>query len=119
MKRVVNFLSFAFLSSFLLVAEATAGGNTKSSSDVKASENTVREQLANTLSNVAFQDGNEVYIYFTVSSDKGFELNRVSGQNEDLANEVKLMLSNKTINVPSNLEGKYLVKVHFTDLSSL
>jgi len=119
MKKVVLSLSFALLSSFLVVTNASTifGGNT--TSDVKASENSVREQLATVLSNVAFEDGNEVTIYFSVSSDKGFELTKVDGSDSDLTSEVKNTLTKKTISIPSNLEGKYAVKVKFTDVKSL
>ncbi len=119
MKKVVKFLSFAFLSSFLVAATALASNSSNTLTDVKASENALREQVANALSEVNFENGNEVYVYFTVSPSKGFEVNSVSGENAGLTREVKRTLSTKSIVAPANLEGKYFVKVKFTDISSL
>jgi hypothetical protein len=114
MKKVVLFLSFALLSSFLVVAEAST-----TTSDVKTSENAVREQLASVLSNVTFENGSEVTLIFSVSSEKGFELLGVNGKDAELIHYVKKELSSKSIAVPSNLEGKYSVTVKFTDVTSL
>jgi len=114
MKKVVKFLFVAFLGSFLVVASAMASVN-KSEDDVKASENSIREQLVGTLSNVTIDDTSEVYVYFTVSAKSGFELNSVIGENSGLTNEVEKLLKTKHIEVPAYLEGKYVVKVSFVN----
>lgn len=119
MKKVVKVLSFAFLSSILVASKALASSGNVTLTDVKASENAIREQVASALTDASFQDGNEVYVYFSVSPSKGFEVNNVSGDNEELAQEVKRILSTKSIAAPANLEGKYLVKVKFSEISSL
>lgn len=118
MKKVVKFLSFAFLGSFLVAATALASGVGSKGESSKTSENAVREQLTSALSNVAFQDGNEVKVYFTLTSDKGFKLNKVSGENTELASEVEKVLSAKSFTVDSNLAGNYIVTVKFKDVRS-
>ncbi len=115
MKKVVKFLSFAFLGSFLLVGTALAGNRGE---NAKTPENAFREQLTGALSNIAFQDGNEVKVYFTLSSENGFKLNKVSGENSELTSEVEKILSAKSFTVESNLEGKYIVTVKFKDVTS-
>jgi len=119
MKKVVRFLSFAFLGSFLVVATALASDKDNSGKDAKASENSLREQFTSVLSNVTFEAGNEVDIYFTLSPEKGFKLDKVSGENSELTSDVKRTLSAKSFAVQSNLEGKYVIKVKFEDISSL
>jgi hypothetical protein len=112
MKKVVKFLSFAFVGSFLVVASALASGE-KSGADVKRSENSVREQLARALSKVSVEDESVAYVYFTVSSKEGFKLEKVSSLNDGLKEAVKSTLSTSSIAVPADLEGKYLIKVNF------
>ena len=114
MKKVVKFLLVAFLGSFLVVASAMASVNNLED-DVKASENSIREQFVTTLSGVTVDVKSEIYVYFTVSAKKGFELNSVTGDNSGLNNEVEKLLKTNRIEVPTYLEGKYLVKVIFVN----
>lgn len=112
MKKVIKFLSFAFIGSFLVVASALASGE-KSGSDVKKSENSVRDQLARALSKISAEDQSVAYVYFTVSSKEGFKLEKVSSLSDDLKEAVKSTLATSSISVPADLEGKYLIKVNF------
>jgi len=114
MKKVVKFLLVAFLGSFLVVASAMASVN-KLEDDVKASKNSIREQLVTTLSDVTVNDKSEIYVYFTVSTKNGFELISVAGENSGLTNVVEKLLKTNRIEVPTYLEGKYLVKVIFVN----
>jgi len=111
MKKVVKFLSYAFLGSFLVVSSAFASGDKANS--VKTSENSIREQLANALSKLSVEDASEVYVYFTVSSKSGFELENVAGLDSKLATDVKATLKAKSIAVPADLNGRFLIKVSF------
>jgi DNA/RNA-binding domain of Phe-tRNA-synthetase-like protein len=112
MKKVVKFLSFAFLGCFLVVASAVANVE-KSKKDAKASENYLREQLANTLSKVTFDDDSEVSVYFTVSAKDGVQITRVASPSPELTSRVKETLKAQHIEAPSNMDGKYLIKVSF------
>jgi hypothetical protein len=112
--KVVKFFSIALVSSFIVASSVFAADSDKSNAEVKAAEKVVREQLASALSSVSAETETEsVYVYFTVSSKGGFELNGVAGANAELTNKVKETLSAKSIATPAILDGKYLIKVRF------
>jgi hypothetical protein len=108
--KVAKFFSIVLAGSFLTVSSMMASGN--ENADVKKAENTVREQIANVLSDVNIESSDVIYVYFTVSS-KGFELIDAKGENTELSDKVKEALSTSSIVPPVALEGKYLIKVRF------
>jgi len=113
--KTSKFFVSALLVSGLLVSTAFASEGDKAKSDVKVSENSVREQLSSALSDVASDDKGVVFIYFTVSSEKGFELLNVEGENKNLNNLVETSLKTESILAPANLKGRFVVKVLFSD----
>jgi hypothetical protein len=117
--KTLKFFSIALVSSLLMVSSVFASGGDKSNADVKAAENSIREQLAGVLSEVAVDNSDVVYVYFTVSAKNGFELNAVSSLNSSLSDQVKKTLTSKVIAAPANLDGKYLLKIRFIDRASL
>lgn len=113
--KTVKFFSAALLISASLVSTAIASEGDKAKSEAKASENSVREQLSSALSNVTVADKGTVFIYFTVTSEKGFELLNVAGENKSLNDQVTSSLKSESILAPTNLKGSFVVKVLFTD----
>ena len=113
--KTVKFFASALLISGLLVSTAIASEGDKANSELKASENSIREQLSSALSDVASSNEGVVFIYFTVSSEKGFEILNVAGENKILNDKVKSSLKGESISAPSNLKGSYMIKVLFTD----
>lgn len=113
--KTVKFFASALLISGLLVSTAIASEGDKANSELKASENSIREQLTNALSDVASSNEGVVFIYFTVSSEKGFEILNVAGENKILNDKVKSSLKGESISASSNLKGSYMIKVLFTD----
>ena len=113
--KIVKFFSVALVSSFLVASSVFATSVEKSNADVKSAENTVREQLASALSSVTAETSSDVFVYFTVSSKAGFELIDVNGLDSELASKVKSTLKAKTFATPAILDGKYLIKVKFTN----
>jgi hypothetical protein len=109
--KVVKFFSIALVGSFL-VASSMFAADVDKSKDVKAAENSIRQQVASVLSSVSTDDADFVYVHFTVSAEKGFQLTNVKGENETLVENVKIALTSNAIST-SVLEGKYLVKVRF------
>ncbi len=113
--KTVKFFASALLISGLLVSTAIASEGDKAKSELKTSENSIREQLSSALSDVASSNEGVVFIYFTVSSEKGFEILNVAGENKILNDKVKSSLKGESISTPSNLKGSYMIKVLFTD----
>lgn len=113
--KTVKFFASALLISGLLVSNAIASEGDKAKSELKASENSIREQLSSALSDVASSNEGVVFIYFTVSSEKGFQILNVAGENKILNDMVKSSLKSEPISTPSNLKGSFMVKVLFTD----
>lgn len=113
--KTVKFFASALFISGLLVSTAIASEGDKANSELKASENSIREQLTNALSDVASSNEGVVFIYFTVSSEKGFEILNVAGENKILNDKVKSSLKGESISASSNLKGSYMIKVLFTD----
>ena len=113
--KTVKFFASALLVSGLLVSTAFASDGDKAKSEKQASENSIREQLSNALSDVSSAEKGVVFIYFTVSSEKGFELLNVAGENKILNGQVKGSLNSESIAAPSELKGSYVVKVVFAD----
>ena len=117
--KIVKFFSVALVSSFLVASSVLANDIASSKTDVKSAENVVRDQLAGALSQVSTNSDSEVFVYFKVSSKDGFKLLDVKGADSELASEVKSTLASKSIAAPASLDGKYLVKVKFTNSDSL
>jgi hypothetical protein len=112
--KVVKIFSIALVSSFLLVSATFAKDIDNVGSDLKAAENSVREQLAGVLSGVSTDETEIVNVYFSISA-KGFEVNAVTGENEELISKVKGILTSKDLAVPALLNGKYHIKVRFVN----
>ncbi len=108
--KVVKFFAIALVSSFLVASNMFATDVNKSN-DVKAAENSIREQLVSVLSTVSTDDVDCVYVHFSIS-DKGLEVINVKGENQKLVDDVKAALTSKEIS-NSSLNGKYLIKVTF------
>lgn len=113
--KTVKFFASALLISGLLVSNAIASEGDKAKSELKASENSIREQLSSALSDVASSNEGVVFIYFTVSSEKGFQILNIAGESKILNDMVKSSLKSEPISTPSNLKGSFMVKVLFTD----
>jgi hypothetical protein len=113
--KVVKFFSVVLVSSFLTVSGLLANNVEGTNAEVKNAENAIREQVAGVLSDVNAAGNSVVYVVFTVSATKGFEVVSVNGSDADLASEVKSVLSSKAISTSALLDGKYLVKVRFAD----
>jgi hypothetical protein len=111
--KMVKFFSIALVSSFLVASSVFATDGDKSNLDVKAAENSVREQLASVLSSVSVEEAGEVFVYFSISPKGEFELNGVKGENEGLTNQVKETLHIKAISSSTVLNGKFAIKVRF------
>ena len=111
--KVLNFVSSAVLFSTLVVS--TAFGEGSEITSLKAAESSVREQIASSLSDVAFESQGEVSIYFSASPKAGFELIKITGTDNRLVNKVKSQLKLGRISIPSGVEGNYFVKVRFAD----
>jgi hypothetical protein len=97
------------------VSTAFASDGDKAKSEKQASENSVREQLTSALSDIASNTDGIVFIKFSVSSEKGFQLLDVTGDNSALNEQVVSLLKRETVEVPSEMKGNYVVKVLFTD----
>jgi hypothetical protein len=113
--KTIKFFSSALLISGLLVSTAFASDGDKAKSEKQASENSVREQLTSALSDIASNTDGIVFIKFSVSSEKGFQLLDVTGDNSALNEQVVSLLKRETVEVPSEMKGNYVVKVLFTD----
>jgi hypothetical protein len=113
--KTMNFFASTLLISSMLVSTAFASEGDKSGSELKASENSVREQLSSALSDVASTNKGVVFIYFSASSEKGFELLNVAGEDKNLNDQVKKTLNPASVSIPSGLDGSYVVKIVFTD----
>lgn len=113
--KTIKFFSSALLISGLLVSNAFASEGDKAKSDKRLSENSVREQLTSALSDIASNTDGVVFIKFSVSSEKGFQLLNVSGENLALNDQVTDLLKRETVEVPAEMKGNFVVKVLFTD----
>lgn len=113
--KVVKFFSIAVVSSFLTVSSMLASDVKGTNVEVKSAENSIREQVAGALSQVKADDNSVVYVVFSVSSSKGFEVVNVNSVNAALANEVKSVLTSQSISTSALVDGKYLLKVRFAD----
>ena len=112
--KTVKFFASAILSSMLFTSALLASGG-ESGSSAKASENALRDQIVDVLSNVSSGTSGVVYVLFSVDKEKGLEVLNVSGVDGELANKVKSKLANNKFSIPSSLEGKYMIKVRFAD----
>lgn len=110
--KVVKFFAIALVGSFLVASNMFANDADKSA-DVKAAENSVREQLASALSNVSIENPDYVYVQFSVSG-KGLEVINVKGENQTLIHDVKAALASQVIANPV-LNGNYVIKVTFVN----
>jgi len=113
--KTSKFLVSALLSGVLLVSSVYGTESDKSKNTSTDAKNVVREQIVDALSDITAPNNQEVYVHFSVSSDKGFELLKVDGANSELAKEVKSKLISENIKVTSELEGAYVIKVRFAD----
>ncbi len=109
--KVLNFISVALISSVLTVSTAFGNNGAKA----KTAELTVREQIQSSLSQLSDQDRGEVYVYFNASSKNGFELVKVTGENQELVYNVKNQLENDNISIPKDMQGNFYLKVIFAD----
>jgi hypothetical protein len=109
--KVSNFVSSALLSSVLTVS--TVFGNVNP--NAKTGENSVRDQIESSLTEIADVNHGEVYVYFKASPVLGFELLNVSGADLTLVNKVKNQLAKGSISIPKTMEGSYYLKVIFAD----
>ena len=112
--KIVKFFSIALVGSFLVASSVLANDVVKST-DSKTAENSIREQVAGALSQVNANDNSVVYVYFSVSETKGFELVDVKGNDAELTDKVKSVLASEAIVTTAVLDGKYSVKVRFAD----
>lgn len=116
--KTSKFFVTAVLSGMLFISSVNATDGNKPVSASSNSKNMLRAQIVKALSNVSATD-QEVFIRFSVSSEKGFELLKVDGKNTELVKTVKFELGNENILVPTDLEGVYSLKVRFSDREAL
>lgn len=110
----VKFVMVALLSVFM-VSSAVATDILPDASELKSSENSLREQIEKVVSEINYDGVADVYVKFEVSAQTGFSLSEVESSDAKLASSVKSVLAKSSLRVPSNLEGSYLIKIKFVD----
>ncbi|HEX2936296.1 MAG TPA: hypothetical protein VHO72_13160 [Bacteroidales bacterium] len=105
---------FAALFSALLVSSVSASGVVVTdASGVKSSENSLREQIAQVVSSISYEGSAVVSVKFSVDEKAGFSLKEVDGTDKALASKVKAVLAKSSLNVPTSLDGAYLLEIKF------
>lgn len=109
--KVSKLVLSAMVSSVLFVSSAFSADLNGNGSGSKAAVASVRTQISEVLSDVSTTG--EVFVYFSTSAEKGFELVKVVGKDKSLVDLVKNRISTEKIDSPEGLEGSYVVKVSF------
>lgn len=114
--RVNSFAWTAMFSCMLLMSSAFTVRASENGSAELAAVSSVKKQIASVLNDVA--TSGEVKVIFKVSSGNGFELVNVTGDNNKLVTKVKNRLAKEKVEVPTELNGCYALKVKFYDEDS-
>jgi hypothetical protein len=106
---------FAALLSVLFVSSVVASDVIPDASELKASENSLRQQIVKVVSDISFEGTADVFVKFTVGAEAGFNVVEVVSIDKDLAAKVKSVLAKTSLLVPASLEGSYLLKIKFVE----
>jgi hypothetical protein len=114
--KISKFVFTAFLSAFISVSAVVASGINTDASELKANENTLRQQIETVLSNIPYEGTAVVFVKFSVAPESGLKIDSVVCVDNVLASTVKSTLAKTSLYVPSSLNGSYLLKVKFVNM---
>ena len=113
--KISKIVFAAFLSAFISVSAVVASGVNTDASELKANENTLRQQIETVLSNIPYEGTAVVFVKFSVAPESGLKIDSVVSADNVLASTVKSTLAKTSLYVPSSLNGSYLLKVKFVN----
>lgn len=119
--KKVKFVLAALFSAFLVstVSVSASGIIVTDASDLKASESSLREQIAQVVSSIPYEGSAVVSVKFAVDANTGFSVKEVEGSDKALASKVKDVLSKSSLKVSSPLAGAYRVDIKFVESAEL
>lgn len=119
--KKVKLVLVALFSAFLVstVSVSASGIIVTDASDLKASESSLREQIAQVVSSIPYEGSAVVSVKFAVDANTGFSVKEVEGSDKALVSKVKAVLSKSSLKVSSPLAGAYIVNIKFVESAEL
>jgi hypothetical protein len=111
----VKFLGGVVLFALLAVYPVYSNERSSESENHATSSAEIGKQLKELFSDVEVDENIEVVVKFSVDQEKGFALKEVVSDNKAYAELVKKRLTWAKLDVPSDLEGVYQVKIRFVN----
>jgi hypothetical protein len=110
-----KFIFSALLSAVVSFSAVFASNGNSDASELKSSENSLRQQIVRVLSDIPYDGSAVVFVKFSVAPENGLTIDTVTSIDKMLASQVQSVLAKTSLYVPSSINGTYSISVKFVE----